>query len=244
MAYSPTNWVDGTTKLGPTNLNKIETALTKMAYALDGAANTVPVTDGATITWQQVGNAQVAAGAAIAYSKLNLATSIVNADVSASAAIAIAKLADPTTGKVIGSAASAAAAVFPPGYEVDYVQITSNPAGVTATTEGAAATIITGTSKAYDGTKNLLHFFCPRTDNATAATTAYFVFLRGATVLGQAAVDNANGGAFHAWVEDTPAASTFSYIVKCFVSGSTQTIYAGAGGSGNRVPAFLRVTKV
>ena len=38
-------------------------------------------------------NTHIAAGAAIAYSKLNLATSIVNADVSASAAVAISKLA-------------------------------------------------------------------------------------------------------------------------------------------------------
>jgi hypothetical protein len=39
-------------------------------------------------------NANIAAGAAIAYSKLNLGTSIVNADISASAAIATSKLAD------------------------------------------------------------------------------------------------------------------------------------------------------
>lgn len=50
------------------------------------------------VVWGQVSNVGVAAGAAIAYSKLNLATSIVNADVSTTAAIALSKLA--TTGTV------------------------------------------------------------------------------------------------------------------------------------------------
>jgi len=44
-----------------------------------------------------VTNASVSASAAIAYSKLNLGTSIVNADVSASAAIALSKLASTGT---------------------------------------------------------------------------------------------------------------------------------------------------
>lgn len=61
-----------------------------------GSNDTVLVADSsqaAGVKWIQVGNAQVAAGAAIAYSKLNLAGSIVNADINASAAIALSKLA-------------------------------------------------------------------------------------------------------------------------------------------------------
>ena len=61
---------------------------------LDGSvqATSAAIADGTIV------NADVNATAAIAYSKLNLATSIVNADVSASAAIALSKLA--TTGTV------------------------------------------------------------------------------------------------------------------------------------------------
>jgi hypothetical protein len=56
-------------------------------------------------------NADVSASAAIAYSKLNLATSIVNADVSASAAIVDTKLATiSTASKVSNSATTAASA--------------------------------------------------------------------------------------------------------------------------------------
>lgn len=56
-------------------------------------------------------NTQVSASAAIAYSKLNLGTSIVNADVSASAAIADTKLATiASSGKVSNSATTATSA--------------------------------------------------------------------------------------------------------------------------------------
>lgn len=54
-------------------------------------------------------NADIAAGAAIAYSKLNLAASIVNADVSATAAIAYSKLA--LTSAIVNADVSASAAI-------------------------------------------------------------------------------------------------------------------------------------
>lgn len=60
-----------------------------------GADNELPVADSAQadgIRWDKVGNAMVASGAAIAYSKLNLAGSIVNADIASGAAIVYAKL--------------------------------------------------------------------------------------------------------------------------------------------------------
>lgn len=57
----------------------------------------------------EIVNADVSASAAIAYSKLNLASSIVNADVSASAAIAYSKLA--LTGSVVNADIANAAAI-------------------------------------------------------------------------------------------------------------------------------------
>jgi len=51
-------------------------------------------------------NADISASAAIAYSKLNLGTSIVNADISASAAIALDKLASLTASRALASDAS------------------------------------------------------------------------------------------------------------------------------------------
>jgi len=60
-------------------------------------------------------NADVSASAAIAYSKLNLATSILNADVSASAAIVDTKLAQITTASKVSGAALTSLSSIPAG---------------------------------------------------------------------------------------------------------------------------------
>lgn len=56
-----------------------------------------------TTAVNSISNAQIASDAAIAYSKLNLATSIVNADISATAAIAISKISTGVTGSLVGT---------------------------------------------------------------------------------------------------------------------------------------------
>lgn len=77
-----------------------------------GASGTVLKSDGTDPAWGAIVNADVSASAAIAYSKLNLATSIVNADVSASAAIAFSKLAALTSAQIlVGNGSNVATAV-------------------------------------------------------------------------------------------------------------------------------------
>lgn len=44
MPYTPTTWVDGATKLGPINLNKLEQGLVASAATADAAAARVPAT--------------------------------------------------------------------------------------------------------------------------------------------------------------------------------------------------------
>jgi hypothetical protein len=82
-------------------------------------------------------NADVNGSAAIAYSKLNLATSILNADVSASAAIAFSKLAALTDGNIlVGNGSNVAASVAVTGdVAISNAGLTSL-AGFTHTTEG------------------------------------------------------------------------------------------------------------
>lgn len=65
----------------------------------------------ASVTSKSVVNADVAAGAAIAYSKLNLSGSIVNADINASAAIAYSKLAALTASRALVSDGSGVVSV-------------------------------------------------------------------------------------------------------------------------------------
>lgn len=57
-----------------------------------GGINEILTSSGAAFAWQKLKNANVDATAAIAYSKLSLALSIVNGDIAAAAAIAYSKL--------------------------------------------------------------------------------------------------------------------------------------------------------
>jgi hypothetical protein len=76
----------------------------------------------------------------------------------------------------------------------------------------------------------------------------------GATVLGRIATPIAfdPAGTTVAWGSQviraarrlTPSAASHQYIIKAWRTGANVSIDAGAGGSGNDMPAFLRITKV
>lgn len=131
-----------------------------------------------------------------------------------------------------------------PGQEFDYEQITSNPSGITATTEGTSQVVISGNSVYYDGSRVKLSFFVPKL-SSSASLTVTFVVYRDTTVVGQVFGGTINttlqGLEFE--VFDTPAAGAHTYEVKAFVSSGTLTVDVGAGGSGNLVPGWLRVSK-
>lgn len=130
------------------------------------------------------------------------------------------------------------------GQEFDYVEITASPAGVTATTEATSQTVISGDNVYYDGSRVKVSFFVPKLA-ASASLAATFVVYRDSTVVGQVFAGTVNttlqGVEFELF--DTPAAGAHVYAVKAFVSAGTLTVNAGAGGSGNLVPGWLRVTK-
>lgn len=131
-----------------------------------------------------------------------------------------------------------------PGQELDYAQITANPSGITATTEGTSQLVISGNSVYYDGSRLKVSFFVPKL-SASASQTVTFVIYRDSTVVGQVFGGTVNttqqGMEFE--IFDTPAAGAHTYAVKAFVSTGTLTVNVGAGGSGNLVPGWLRVSK-
>lgn len=131
-----------------------------------------------------------------------------------------------------------------PGQELDYEAITTNPSGITATTESTSQAVITGNTVYYDGSRVKVSFFVPKL-SSSASQTVSFVVYRDSTVVGQVF-----GGTVNTTLEcvefetfDTPAAGAHVYAVKAFVSAGTLTVDVGAGGSGNLVPGWLRVTK-
>lgn len=131
-----------------------------------------------------------------------------------------------------------------PGQEFDYAQITANPAGITATTEGTSQPVITGNSVYYDGSRVKVSLFVPKLTSA-ASLTATFVVYRDGTVVGQVygGTVNTTLQGTHLELFDTPSTGLHTYAVKAFVSTSTLTVNVGAGGSGNLVPGWLRVSK-
>lgn len=138
------------------------------------------------------------------------------------------------------------------GGEWDYKQATSDITGVNATTEGGAVAVITGNAVTFDGTRVKVEFFAPEIAYVagTGTNKLTVVFLRDTTVVGQAVVLETGstfvgGPGVKASCFDTPAAGSHTYAVKAFsaATGPNYTVKAGAGGSGNLVPAYLRVTK-
>lgn len=131
-----------------------------------------------------------------------------------------------------------------PGQEFDYEQITTSPAAVTATTESTSQPVITGNSVYYDGSRVKISFFVPEL-TASAKLDAAYVLYRDATVIGQVfggTVNTVLQGS-HFEVFDTPPAGAHAYAIKAYVTTGTLTVDVGAGGSGNLVPGWLRVTK-
>ncbi len=173
----------------------------------------------------------------------------------ASATTPIAALADPTTGKVIGSVSSAAAAVFPPGYEIAYSEITST-VNVTATTD-PGTTIISPGAITFDGTPVVLEFFTPEITlpNPTSSTNFLVVNLtESSAVVAVLSVNLLVVGtagqqirtSICAKLRFTPSAGSHTYTITSKVNSTTGTpnIVGGSGVSGNRAPAFVRFTKV
>ena len=152
-------------------------------------------------------NADVSASAAIAYSKLNLASSIVNADISASAAIAFSKLASLSSANIlVGNGSNVAAAVAVTG------DISLTNAGVTA---------YNGTVPVNKGGTNI-----------TSYTTGDLIYASGAGTLAKRAIGSSGdiltvSGGLPVWAP--PAGASLS-IGSSITSGTaTRVLFEGAG---------------
>jgi hypothetical protein len=163
-----------------------------------------------------------------------------------------AKLGAGLAGQTLKSAGAAAANAwaYPPGYEFDYAQITA-AAGPTATTEGTADTIITGSAVTYDGaTAVVIAFDCGqiRAPILAAGVLTIVLYDNGASI-GELATITSNAAAnypyqsMHTERRLTPSNAAHTYSIRAYVSSSSGDIQAGAGGSTNKKPTFMRITK-
>lgn len=161
-----------------------------------------------------------------------------------------AKLSAGSTGQVLTSAGAAAANTwkYPPGYELDYVAFTS-PVTLSATSEATATTIVTGSAVAYDGSTVVeIEFYTPYFDSSAGAEIMTVVLYDGAGSIGKlcvmltlTAVIQA-GGTYKRRL--TPSAATHTYSIRGYVNTGSVPVGAGAGGSTNYMPGFIRITRV
>lgn len=133
--------------------------------------------------------------------------------------------------------------------ELDYVQAVAD-VSITATTEATANVVLTGTSKSYAAVPTLIDVFIPRLDlQANAGGNNVTILLYdGATLIGRLGVVAypANGAfisSFRGAYRLTPTAATHQYIVKATRSNATVTAELGSGGTGEQLPAFIRITR-
>lgn len=149
----------------------------KIASGAVGASN---IASGA------ITNTQISASAAIAYSKLNLGTSIVNADISASAAIVDTKLATiATAGKVSNSATTAtsantASAIVARDASGDFVANKSTLATIDVATVIETASIV---GSAATGTININFNTAPTLYYTSNSTANWTINVRGTNLV-------------------------------------------------------------
>ena len=140
------------------------------------------------------------------------------------------------------------------GYTVAaYTQITAG-VNVTATTEGTADTILTGTAVNFDGASQYLLIFYAdnyRPDNSAAARQiTFWLYLDGASVGEMGTTISPQAGAANMFTplflsrRVSPSAGSHTYSIRSSVNAGTGTVSAGAGGAGLTSPAYLLVTKL
>lgn len=134
------------------------------------------------------------------------------------------------------------------GFEKDYAQFTS-PVTVSATSEATADTIVTGNSVAYDGsTVVMVEFYAPYFDSSGGARILTIVLYDGSSSIGKLGVILTLSGTIEMGStlqrRLTPSNASHTYSVRGYINTGTAPVGAGAGGSTNYMPGFIRITKV
>jgi hypothetical protein len=160
-----------------------------------------------------------------------------------------AKLSLGASGKVPVSNGSTLVYAYPPGYEFDYVQITS-PVNVTGTSEAAATAIVTGSAVSYDGsTAVIVDFFAPYYTTLASNDNLSFYLYDGSSSIGRMGLVTNNSSSLssrtppHLSRRITPSNASHTYSIRGVVPSGTGVVGAGNGTISNDAAAFIRITK-
>jgi hypothetical protein len=155
-------------------------------------------------------------------------------------------------GKVpVASSAAAGTWAFPPGFEINYTQITAG-VNIVSTTEATGTTIISPGAITFDGSLVMVEFFCYLLETGTTSASEVCVSLfEGATQIARLAFVQTPAAVqlfvpVYGLLRFTPSAASHTYTVTAFTTNATGTpkVAAGAGGTATDSPAFVRFVKV
>lgn len=134
--------------------------------------------------------------------------------------------------------------------QLAYAEITANVT-ISATAEASATTIMTAPAVTLDGSTAIrVECFLPALTTAAAANAVVVLPLfDGGTslgLIGQFRTPAAIGAQTPVLVsrQFTPSAASHTYSLRGFQSGGNGTLFAGAGGAGAFLPAYIRVSRV
>lgn len=135
-----------------------------------------------------------------------------------------------------------------PGQEL-YYEEKASATSIGATSEATATTVVAGSSLFYDGKPVLIEFFAPVYNKGTTSITVVLYDDPGtgtAASIGKL-VDAATGTNFPLGVlarRLSPTQGFHTYSVRAYVdAGLGGAVNGSSGGSGNRMPAFLRISR-
>jgi hypothetical protein len=156
-----------------------------------------------------------------------------------------AKLGAGTAGQFLKSGGAATANSWA-SRELDYVQKTTNTT-LSATSAATANTIVTGNAVAYDGSTAVeIVFSCPTTDRSGGATLIALWQYDGSSEVGalyySVAATTARVGIYASY-RLTPSNASHTYSIRGSVNASSADINAGAAGSGNFMPCYIRILR-
>jgi hypothetical protein len=134
--------------------------------------------------------------------------------------------------------------------ELSYVEFTA-AVSTTATTEATATTVVTAGAVVMDGSTTIdIEFYAPYGTTAAAANSELIGALYdGSSSIGrlfrlsQGAATATSAPIYARRGHLTPTAASHTYSIRIYESGGQASVTAGAGGSGNFMPGFIRVKR-
>lgn len=160
----------------------------------------------------------------------------------------LGELDDGTAGDVLTGVGTTILWAKPPGYELDYAQITADVtvSGVV----GAQTTVITGGAVTYDGTTGIvIEVMLVGVLNGATDSVVLELWDGGTSIGASPAINTAGSGTQVEWPVTvkkrlTPSAGAHTYTLKAYRTAANGTIKAGTGAAGAVLPSFMRITKV